>query len=253
MQRCLIAALLQVPCPSWPPMRSSFVPVLAILAISCCCQRAVHAAFIESFAPGSPDSPTAPKNHLPRLWQQLADVADGGRGPENSRGFVMVLSKDHPAAETVLLAWDKTSPADLVFFASRFDDLNDRACMATVRVLYSTDAITWSKLWEQDVREWDPKGFEAVSLTLPLGEGTVTKFAVKWTYTQAGSLNCYRISLDDISFPAEAPSAARPAPHSPAPSQPCPQVLPLRPSQPPSTPPAPGLQPTVAWQASLGR
>lgn len=102
-----------------------------------------------------------------------------------------------------------------VFYAAKYEHYGS-PCAATLRLLFSTNGITWDKLWEQDLREWAPKGFEPVSLTLPLGDGIATKFAVKWTYTEAGT-SCWKIDIDDITFPAELPGATKPAP-SPKPS-----------------------------------
>lgn len=191
--------------------KHSGIPMIMLLLLmaTLSCLPSTHAEFIESFVSRA-TSPAASDrvNYLPYLWQQVAKIEEGGRGSDD-KGFHMTLYDSYPAAETVLLQWDKTSPGQLVFYAGKSDIFPD--CVASVKFLYSTDGINWSELWAQDCQEWQPRGYEPVSVTLPLAEGD-SKFAVKWTYTQSGSLNCYNIFLDDINFPAQKPGKAKPAP-----------------------------------------
>jgi hypothetical protein len=209
-------------------MRQSLALTLlaALLALSSC---AVQATFIESFALPPPNAPsTTPKNQLPYLWQQSALIKQGGRGASGTTGSLMVLQDDKPTAETAMLKWDKTTPAEHVFYAAKEDYWADghEDCSGVVRLLFSEDGINWSKQWEQDIKEWDPKGFEPVSVTLPLVEGS-GKFAVKWVYTQPKTYQtCYMISLDDITFPAEAPGPAGKPASSPQPPKPKPVMRP---------------------------
>jgi hypothetical protein len=219
--------------------------VATLFALSSC---VVHATFIESFAPSSPNTPsTAPPNQLRYLWQQSGAVNQGGRGATDTTGFTMVLHDGKTAAETSLLTWDKTTPAELVFYAAKEDVWGSgESCGGNVQMLFSEDGIHWSKQWEKDLKEWDPQGFEPVSITLPLAEGA-SKFAVKWTYTQPKlSWTCYRLDLDDITFPAEPPGPA---------------VKPVSSPQPPKSKPAmpPGVAPppfpatfagTCTWAAT---
>jgi hypothetical protein len=125
----------------------------------------------------------------------------------------MLVDKENPIAETVLLQWDKTSPAELVFYASRTDTEWHFGCVGSFKLLYSTDSISWSELWGEELLEWTPTGYEPVRVTLPLAEAD-TKFALKWTYTQEKSshFSCYEVRLDDMTFPAQTPAKpAKPA------------------------------------------
>jgi hypothetical protein len=180
---------------------------LLVLLTALCFPAAVHASFIEAFTKKpSPASSTTAGNHLSHLWQQLAMIEQGGRGPDN-QGLSMLIRKQNPIAETVLLQWDKTFPAELVFYASRVD--SEPGCAGSFKLLYSTDGISWSELWGEDLLEWTPIGYEPVRVTLPLAEGD-TKFALKWTYTQEKDryFSCYDVRLDDMTFPAQAPAKA---------------------------------------------
>jgi hypothetical protein len=163
----------------------------------------------------------------------------------------MVLQDDKPTAETMLLKWDshlKSTPAEVIFFAAKEDYWADshEDCSGIVRLLYSEDGIIWSKQWEQDIKEWDPKGFEPVSVTLPLADGSV-KFAVKWVYNQPKTYQtCYMISLDDITFPAEAPGPAAKPVSSPQPPK-------SKPAMPPGVAPPPfpaTFAGTCTWAAT---
>lgn len=186
---------------------------LLVLLTALCWPAAVHASFIESFTKiASPSSSTAKGNYLPHLWQQVAEIDEGGRGPEN-QGFSMLFTDDTPIAETVLLQWEKTSPAELVFYASRIDTEWFPACAGSFKLLYSTDSISWSELWSEDLLEWTTTGYEPARVTLPLATEGDTKFALKWTYTQekGKGFSCYKVKLDDLTFPAQQPAKAKAA------------------------------------------
>jgi hypothetical protein len=138
---------------------------------------AADAAFIESFVPRpAPTKSAVGANYLPYTWEQVASIKEGGRGVESQNSFHMTLTGHHPVAETTSLRSDKTSPSELVFYAGKEDNWED--CTGSVKLLFSTDSITWSELWTQDLQEWSPRGYEPVSVILPVDE-TVGKFAVK--------------------------------------------------------------------------
>jgi hypothetical protein len=142
----------------------------------------------------------------------------GGRGAVNGKGFAMKIA-DGPsdtvggqpadsAAETVLLQWDKSSPATLVFYANkkahRFA-MSD--CVGTIKLLLSKDGVTWTEVWKKD-KKWNPSGFEPVYTVLPLTADD-TQFALKWAYT---GQECFVTTLDDITFLAVPPEGVKESP-----------------------------------------
>lgn len=159
----------------------------------------------------------------------------------------MTLNNDNPVAETTTLRGNKTSPSELVFYAGKQDVWD--GCTGAVKLLFSTDSITWSELWTQDLQEWSPQGYEPFRVILPVDE-SVGKFAVK-TLTrnvagQTATRSTWMISLSPQSSPKILKRKPGPSPApgaSPAPAAKMPAgVGPI--------PMLPTFQGTCTWAAT---
>jgi hypothetical protein len=141
--------------------------------------------------------------------------------------YNMKLSRKHPVAETALLDWDGTS-ATLNFSVCVYYSSYDRCKTApgNLTLLWSVDAIEWQPLWNKtfvNLPEKRSSGLSAtsgvmcplktVSVAMPVGV-TTPRFAAKWVHRDLGERDsstsdpCSVTLLDDITLPAQAPTAA---------------------------------------------
>jgi hypothetical protein len=168
----------------------------------------------------------------PFLWAIKGDTASVGRGPMdphsssagsslNSDDNMLTLGGEHgntkpKVAETVLLDWDGSNTTLQFFVNLRHSPSSEcPSVVPKVTFSWSPDRIARQPLWNSSGKWVDTNQWVGVRLTLPLSAAT-PRFAVKWVNTDPGSLDqlslfgsnpCTVAYIDDITFPAQPPTA----------------------------------------------
>lgn len=175
---------------------------LVVLQPSCW----VNAAFVESFEP-NPLKNTS--NYLPGVWTQLGRFVEDGKAMVGEpKGWSLFLDAPNPWAETTMLQWDGSNPAQLVFEVIRYD-MPDVGCV--LKVLNTTDGEEWTEFFSQEIRSFPYKAWKTVRLTMPLSKMTGSKFGLRFHYVHAcccAGACCPGITINNLMLPAKAPTAA---------------------------------------------
>jgi hypothetical protein len=192
------------------------------------------AAFVESFT-ANPEIPPPNFNKVALfLWASSKNtIQEGGRGPvdpanPDSRNF-MLLDKDSPAAETVLMKWDAsniTQPRAVPQITFYYYFPTASGCSPTLlRMMWSNDTLRWHPLWNRTRAQSETNQWEGAAVAIPPA-ATAGPAAFKWVFVDATGVNAClsgsEIGLDDITFPTTAPSGDTMflgrAPQAPVPS-----------------------------------
>jgi hypothetical protein len=100
---------------------------------------------VETFEP-NPFKNTS--NYLPGVWTQLGRFVEDGKAMVGEpKGWSLFLDAANPWAETTMLQWDGSTPAQLVFEVIRYD-MPDLGC--TLKVLNTTDGEEWAEFYSQE-------------------------------------------------------------------------------------------------------
>jgi hypothetical protein len=148
----------------------------------------------------------------------------GKAAPGNQPGRRHPVSRRHPVAETSLLDWDGTSTTLSFSFCIYHDWC--KTAPGDLTLQWSVDATEWQILWNKSFVDLPSKRssslraapvtlcpLQAVSVAVPVNV-TAPRFAVKWVHRDLGERDssssdpCSVTLLDDITLPAQAPTAA---------------------------------------------
>jgi hypothetical protein len=178
------------------------------------------AAFTERFDTVVNEKITGPSRFwevqpTPFLWARRGNIEKGGRAAPADR-YSMTLSSSSGfgalppmVAETALLDWDGTNTTLSFFHLLKYRDCPDTA--PVVQLAWSTDRQSWTVLWNSSGSWSDANQWVGVRVPLPVSAAT-PQIALKWINNDEGTgtymkIRCSEAYLDDIVFPAKAPTS----------------------------------------------
>lgn len=175
--------------------------VAAALLLGACLAASGSASFVENFTPSEDPNKQA---ITPGLWNQIGKLStEDGRGTDAANKAAMMLSEDHPTAETVLLDWDGTKDTlDFWYYLTGACD------SGYLKVNMSCNGKDWFEVWNFKKKDMQAKAYNIARVKLPLN-ATCPAFAVRWDF-EAGS--CYwtqYLYIDEITFPARGVAGAQ--------------------------------------------
>ena len=153
----------------------------------------------------------------------LGSSSSSSSGSPSNADNVMKLTRRHPVAETALLDWDGVDK-EVMFSTCTYKEWCE-AAPGSLALLWSNDSIVWQPLWNNtfvnvsSIHDSGSRGCTWSNVTIPLllpvdTASTPVQFAFKWVHMDvskrcsASAGDCSATQLDDISLPAQPPTAA---------------------------------------------